>query len=108
LTLITRRHASNQKSFDPFAHVFTGRFCAFAIFLYRPSPFDALHGSRVHQLSGAPSWIRLSLSNKTLRWSQHWVPSNKISTQLKRAVIVSEDDLFATHDGVQWAAVERA
>ena len=52
--------------------------------------------------------IRLSLSNKTLRWSQHWVPSNKISTQLKRAVIVSEDDLFATHDGVQWAAVERA
>jgi monofunctional biosynthetic peptidoglycan transglycosylase len=52
--------------------------------------------------------IRLTLSRTTLRWSQHWVPSNKISTQLKRAVIVSEDDLFATHDGVQWAAVERA
>ncbi len=52
--------------------------------------------------------IRLSLSHHALRWSQRWVPSNKISIHLKRAVIVSEDDLFASHDGVQWAAVERA
>ena len=52
--------------------------------------------------------LRLSLSAKPLRWSQHWVPSDNISTQLKRAVIVSEDDLFARHDGVQWGAIERA
>ena len=52
--------------------------------------------------------LRLSLSAKPLRWSQHWVPSDKISTQLKRAVIISEDDLFASHDGVQWGAIERA
>lgn len=52
--------------------------------------------------------IRLGSSHPTLRWSQHWVSTNKISTHLKRAVIVSEDDLFASHDGVQWASLERA
>jgi monofunctional biosynthetic peptidoglycan transglycosylase len=36
------------------------------------------------------------------------VPYNKISDQLKRAVIVSEDDIFAQHDGVQWEAIEKA
>ena len=52
--------------------------------------------------------IRLGLSQHPLRWSQRWVTGSKISTQLKRAVIVSEDDLFANHDGVQWGAIERA
>jgi monofunctional glycosyltransferase len=52
--------------------------------------------------------LRLSLSPKPLRWSQHWVPLERISNQLKKAVIVSEDDLFASHDGVQWGAIERA
>jgi len=52
--------------------------------------------------------LRLSLSAKPLHWSQEWVPLEKMSIQLKRAVIVSEDDLFARHDGVQWSAIERA
>jgi monofunctional biosynthetic peptidoglycan transglycosylase len=52
--------------------------------------------------------LRLVLSPKPLRWSQHWVPLEKISNQLKKAVIVSEDDLFASHDGVQWGAIARA
>ncbi len=51
---------------------------------------------------------RLASHSAVLYWSQNWVPYDKISVHLKRAVIVSEDDLFATHNGVQWAAVEHA
>lgn len=43
-----------------------------------------------------------------LPWRQDWVPYTYISIHLKRAVIVSEDDIFAQHDGVQWDAIEKA
>jgi monofunctional biosynthetic peptidoglycan transglycosylase len=47
-------------------------------------------------------------SKERLPWRQIWVPYHQISDQLKRAVIVSEDDIFAQHDGVQWEAIEKA
>ncbi|AMO22235.1 monofunctional biosynthetic peptidoglycan transglycosylase [Ramlibacter solisilvae] len=47
-------------------------------------------------------------THKNLRWRQEWVPYARISDNLKRAVIASEDDGFATHDGVDWDAVEKA
>jgi monofunctional biosynthetic peptidoglycan transglycosylase len=43
-----------------------------------------------------------------LRWRQQWTPYDKISNNLKRAVIASEDDGFANHDGVDWDALEKA
>ena len=43
-----------------------------------------------------------------LRWRQEWVPYARISDNLKRAVIASEDDGFANHDGVDWDAIEKA
>jgi monofunctional biosynthetic peptidoglycan transglycosylase len=43
-----------------------------------------------------------------LRWRQQWTPYEKISNNLKRAVIASEDDGFANHDGVDWNALEKA
>ncbi len=43
-----------------------------------------------------------------LRWRQEWVPYARISDNLKRAVIASEDDGFANHDGVDWEALEKA
>jgi monofunctional biosynthetic peptidoglycan transglycosylase len=43
-----------------------------------------------------------------LRWRQQWTPYDKISNNLKRAVIASEDDGFANHDGVDWNALEKA
>jgi monofunctional glycosyltransferase len=52
--------------------------------------------------------VRLAMKSPTIYWSQHWVPYDKISVHLKQAVILSEDDLFASHGGVQWAAIERA
>lgn len=40
---------------------------------------------------------------------QHiWVPYDRISVNLKRAVITSEDAKFAEHDGVDWQAIEKA
>jgi monofunctional biosynthetic peptidoglycan transglycosylase len=44
----------------------------------------------------------------SFRWRQQWVAYPQISSQLKRAVIASEDDGFAYHDGVDWDALEKA
>jgi monofunctional biosynthetic peptidoglycan transglycosylase len=44
----------------------------------------------------------------SFRWRQQWVAYPQISDQLKRAVIASEDDGFAYHDGVDWDALEKA
>jgi monofunctional glycosyltransferase len=43
-----------------------------------------------------------------LRWRQQWANYDDISDHLKRAVIASEDDSFAYHDGVDWDAMEKA
>ncbi|BBB62806.1 hypothetical protein UNDKW_4533 [Undibacterium sp. KW1] len=37
-----------------------------------------------------------------------WVPYNRISNHLKRAVIASEDDGFVDHEGVDWEAMQAA
>jgi monofunctional glycosyltransferase len=51
---------------------------------------------------------RVATQKDALRWRQQWVPYDKISGNLKRAVIASEDDGFANHDGVDWDALEKA
>jgi len=51
---------------------------------------------------------RLQHEKGRLPWRQQWVPYEKISHQLKQAVIVSEDDSFINHDGVDWEALEKA
>ena len=47
-------------------------------------------------------------STGTLRWRQQWRDYAQISDHLKRAVIASEDDGFANHEGVDWDAIEKA
>jgi monofunctional glycosyltransferase len=37
-----------------------------------------------------------------------WVPYERISLHLKRAVITAEDARFAEHDGVDWDAIQKA
>lgn len=51
---------------------------------------------------------RLVTEKGHLRWRQQWLGYDKISDNLKRAVIASEDDGFANHDGVDWEALEKA
>jgi len=50
----------------------------------------------------------LMVRTRSLPWGQQWVPYAQISSNLKRAVIASEDDGFANHDGVDWDALEKA
>jgi monofunctional biosynthetic peptidoglycan transglycosylase len=51
---------------------------------------------------------RIRTQKGQLRWRQQWVPYERISNNLKRAVIASEDGSFTNHDGVDWEAVEKA
>ena len=46
--------------------------------------------------------------NSRLRWSQSWRNESRISDQLKRAVIASEDGDFVNHSGVEWDAQQKA
>ena len=51
---------------------------------------------------------RIQREQDRLQWRQQWVGYGQISDHLKRAVIASEDDGFAGHDGVDWDALEKA
>ena len=51
---------------------------------------------------------RIQQDRGQLRWRQQWVDYAQISDHLKRAVIASEDDSFAWHEGVDWDAMEKA
>ena len=51
---------------------------------------------------------RIVTEQHRLRWRQQWVPYAKISDNLKRAVIASEDGSFTNHDGVDWEALDQA
>ncbi len=51
---------------------------------------------------------RLLVDKRQISWSQQWVDGKAISSNLKRAVIASEDAGFADHNGVEWDAVEKA
>jgi len=51
---------------------------------------------------------RIALEKHQLPWSQESVPGGRISDNLRRAVIASEDAGFVDHHGVEWDAVEKA
>ena len=51
---------------------------------------------------------RLLLADRPMAWQQQWVDNERISTQLKRAVIAAEDAGFTEHSGVEWDALEKA
>ena len=51
---------------------------------------------------------QLRQADPNARLLQTWVPYDRISANLKRAVIAAEDANFTEHDGVDWDAIERA
>jgi monofunctional biosynthetic peptidoglycan transglycosylase len=51
---------------------------------------------------------RLLVEKHEIAWSQDAVPAGRISDNLRRAVIASEDAGFYDHHGVEWGAVEKA
>lgn len=52
--------------------------------------------------------IVLRAKNPNAKLKHKWVPYNRISNNLKRAIIVSEDATFVDHDGVDWEAIQLA
>jgi monofunctional biosynthetic peptidoglycan transglycosylase len=62
---------------------------------------------------GSTSFMRQQLSelrekNPNAKLKHEWVPYERISVNLKRAVVASEDSRFAEHGGVDWEAMEAA
>ena len=62
---------------------------------------------------GSTSFMRLRLAeiheknpNAALRHT--WVPYERISSHLKRAVVAAEDDRFVDHEGFDWEGIQRA
>jgi monofunctional biosynthetic peptidoglycan transglycosylase len=51
---------------------------------------------------------RLQEKNPKAQLQHQWVPYNRISSNLKRAIIASEDANFAEHEGVDWEALQKA
>lgn len=50
----------------------------------------------------------LQARNPAAELKHRWVPYERISNYLKRAVIAAEDARFAEHEGVDWDAIEKA
>jgi monofunctional biosynthetic peptidoglycan transglycosylase len=73
----------------------------FSVLLFRfvPVPFTPLMISRVFEQKG---------DGKEMHSSHDWVPIEKISPNLQKAVIASEDDLFLTHHGFNFKAMFKA
>ena len=44
----------------------------------------------------------------TAKLKQQWVPYTKISSHLKRAILVAEDDRFVDHEGFDWDGIQKA
>lgn len=62
---------------------------------------------------GSTSFMRQQLSllrekNPDARLKHQWVPYNRISNHLKRAIIAAEDAHFSDHEGVDWEAMQKA
>src|SRR5512147_1037555 len=51
---------------------------------------------------------QLQAKNPRSELRHRWAAYERISVQLKRAVIASEDARFTEHEGVDWEAIEKA
>ncbi len=62
---------------------------------------------------GSTSFMRIRLAelreaDPRAELRQQWVPYERISIHLKRAVVAAEDDRFLDHAGFDWEGIERA
>jgi monofunctional biosynthetic peptidoglycan transglycosylase len=69
------------------------------IFRFVPVPFTPLMISRAFEQKD---------KGKEMTSSHDWVPLEEISPNLQKAVIASEDDLFLTHNGFNFKAMQKA
>lgn len=50
----------------------------------------------------------LQKKNPAAKLQHKWIPYDRISNNLKRAIIASEDSNFSEHEGVDWEAMQKA
>ena len=81
--------------------------CALELFFIVRIALAATMDPQSTTFQRSEAW-RIASQKGQLRWRHEWVPYERISENLKRAVIAAEDDSFATHDGVDWEALEKA
>jgi monofunctional glycosyltransferase len=53
-------------------------------------------------------FVSIATQGNAGKWRHAWVPYERISNNLKLAVIASEDGSFSEHGGVDWEAMEKA
>ena len=68
--------------------------------------YSQFNPRQTNMMSDQLSVLREKNPNAELKYE--WVAYNRISPNLKRAVIASEDANFADHDGVDWEALQKA
>ena len=51
---------------------------------------------------------RMQVKNPKAQLMQQWVPYERISANLKRAVLTAEDQAFVSHHGFDWEAIRKA
>ncbi len=51
---------------------------------------------------------RMREKNPQAKIRHAWMPYDRISSHLKRAIVVAEDSRFAEHEGFDWEAIEKA
>jgi monofunctional biosynthetic peptidoglycan transglycosylase len=51
---------------------------------------------------------QMRVRNPTAQLRQSWQPYDRISAQLKRAIVVAEDSKFVDHEGFDWEAIDKA
>lgn len=88
-------------------------FTPLLIFVLVQAFFLAQIGWWINHNPSSTSFMRHQLEvlqekNPNAKLQHKWVPYDRISNHLKRAVIASEDDTFSEHDGVDWEAMQKA
>jgi monofunctional biosynthetic peptidoglycan transglycosylase len=83
-----------------------------ALALYEGSIFARILWWRTHNPSGT-AFMRARLDELRQKdpqatLTQTWVPYERISQQLKRAVVAAEDAKFLTHEGFDWEGIQQA
>ncbi len=69
------------------------------LFRFVPVPFTPLMVTRA---------LEQKFDGKEMTSSHDWIPLEKISPNLQKAVIASEDDTFLTHHGFNFKAIQKA
>ena len=83
--------------------------CALALQLYFVARIGLMAAIDPESTSFQRSEIaRLAIEKHEVAWSQEWVTDGRIASNLKRAVIASEDAGFVDHGGVDWDSIKAA